>query len=98
MICGNDILALGALFEALSRGIAVPGALSITGFDDLDLASQVIPPLTTVRVPATQMGLRAAEFLIAARAGKAAIARQELEAPLILRGTTGPAPAGPGPC
>lgn len=98
VICGNDILALGALFEALSRGIAVPGALSITGFDDLDLASQVIPPLTTVRVPATQMGLRAAEFLIAARAGKAAIARQELEAPLILRGTTGPAPAGPGPC
>lgn len=93
VVCGNDILALGALFEAISRGIPVPGALSITGFDDLDLAAQAIPPLTTVRVPATQMGSRAAEFLIALRAGKSASPRQELEAPLIVRGTTGIAAA-----
>ena len=51
LVCGNDILAFGALAEAQAMGIAVPGAVSITGFDDLDLASPVTPPLTTVRVP-----------------------------------------------
>jgi LacI family transcriptional regulator len=91
VICGNDILALGALFEAVSRGMSIPKELSITGFDDLDLAAQSVPAMTSVRVPASQMGARAAECLVALRAGKEPDLRQRLEAPLIVRGTTGPA-------
>ena len=49
--------AIGALFGAQALGIAVPAALSITGYDNLPIASQVPPGLTTVDVPARQMGL-----------------------------------------
>lgn len=88
VICGNDILALGALFEALSRGIRVPEQLSITGFDDLELSSHTLPALTTVHVPAPEMGLHAADYLIAQSSGLLTPSRVELEAPLIVRGTT----------
>ena len=90
VICGNDILALGALFEARERGIAVPKSLSITGFDDLELSSHTVPALTTVHVPASEMGLKAADYLIAQISGAATLDRVEFEAPLIVRGTTAP--------
>lgn len=90
VVCGNDILAMGALFEALTRGIDVPGTLSITGFDDLELSSHIIPALTTVHVPATEMGLNAADYLIAQNIGSIAPNRVKLEAPLIVRATTAP--------
>jgi len=53
LICGTDLLAAGALAEAAARGVQVPDAISITGFDDVDYASLLTPPLTTVRVPAS---------------------------------------------
>jgi LacI family transcriptional regulator len=93
VICGNDILALGALLEANSRGMVIPAAMSITGFDDLDLASQTTPALTTVRVPAQQIGLQAADCLIALRANQPVLAKQRLEASLIIRASTGRIPA-----
>ena len=89
VICGNDVLAFAALFEARALGIAVPGALSIVGFDDLELARHVEPPLTTMQVPSTEMGRRAAEYLLARIAGEAALS-VELEVNLIVRGTTAP--------
>ncbi len=55
VICGNDILALGALAECQSVGIRVPEEISITGFDDLDISAQIIPSLTTIHVPSTEM-------------------------------------------
>jgi DNA-binding LacI/PurR family transcriptional regulator len=51
ILCGNDVLAFGALFEAQRLGIDVPGTLSIIGFDDLELSSHLNPGLTTIRVP-----------------------------------------------
>lgn len=64
VICGNDVLAAGALRRAVERGISVPGDVSITGFDDIELARLVTPKLTTVQVPHRQMGEAAAEMLI----------------------------------
>ncbi|WP_296420413.1 LacI family DNA-binding transcriptional regulator [Pseudooctadecabacter sp.] len=64
LMCGNDVLAVGALREAGRRGLRVPDDLSITGFDDIELARIVVPPLTTVHVPHRQMGGLAAETLI----------------------------------
>lgn len=62
---GNDLLALGALDTAIELGLAVPGDVAITGFDDFEFAAYTRPRLTTVSVPGYEMGLRAAETLIA---------------------------------
>lgn len=90
VICGNDVIAFGALFEARTLGVRVPDDLSIIGFDDLDLASQVDPPLTTMHVPSVRMGKGAAEYLLARLAGDNPSHVTELEASLIVRGTTSP--------
>ena len=64
VLCGNDVLAAGAIQRAAKLGIDVPGQVSITGFDDIALAQLVTPGLTTVRVPHRAMGEAAAEALI----------------------------------
>lgn len=92
LVCGNDPLAVGALLECAARGIAVPAALSITGFDDIDLAGELAPGLTTVRVPSAQIGRRAGTRLLARLAGEPVPRIEEVPAPLALRGTSGPAP------
>jgi LacI family gluconate utilization system Gnt-I transcriptional repressor len=61
---GNDALAAGALLECRRRGISVPNDLAIAGFDDVDLAQQMDPPLTTVRVPMREIGRQAGELLL----------------------------------
>lgn len=60
VMCGNDVLAVGALSRAQSLGLSVPDDISITGFDDIELARIVSPALTTVHVPHREMGHRAA--------------------------------------
>ena len=92
IVCGNDILAFGALAEANAMGFAVPHAVSVTGFDDLDLAWHVVPPLTTMRVPSAAMGRLAAEHLLARIAGRESSNTVALEVELIVRGTTAPPP------
>ena len=64
VLCGNDILAVGALRGAQDLGLSVPADLSITGFDDLEFAHLVSPGLTTVHVPHRAMGQQAARTLI----------------------------------
>ena len=93
VICGNDVLAFGALIEAQALGRRVPGDLSIAGFDDLDWASQLPPGLTTMALPASEVGQMAADFLIDSLTGTALPRAVEVEVKLILRGSTGPAPA-----
>ncbi|MBA1146481.1 LacI family DNA-binding transcriptional regulator [Ectothiorhodospiraceae bacterium WFHF3C12] len=60
----NDILAIGALFECQRRGIRVPEDLAIAGFDDVELAAQVNPGLTTVRIPRYRIGREAARMIL----------------------------------
>ena len=64
VMCGNDVLAVGAVQAAREMGIDVPGDVSITGFDDIDIATVVSPALTTVHVPHRRMGAQAAEMLL----------------------------------
>jgi len=92
IICGNDVLALGVLFECRARGVRVPQEISITGFDDLDLAANIDPPLTTIRVPAAEMGRHAAEYLLAKLEKSAVPEKTELPAALVVRETTAPPP------
>ncbi len=64
IVASNDDMAAGVLFEARERGLAVPEALSIVGFDDTPVASHTWPPLTTVRQPIVEMAQTATGLLI----------------------------------
>ena len=64
IICGQDVLALGALLEAQKQGIKVPKDLSIVGFDDLEISRHLIPSLTTIHIDAIGMWAQAANHLI----------------------------------
>lgn len=94
VMCGNDVLAAGALCAARRMGLGVPAEISITGFDDIELATVIDPPLTTVHVPHREMGRRAAEMLVEMVHGSEPEPRQvDLRAEIRMRGTLGP-PAG----
>ncbi|SCD68969.1 transcriptional regulator, LacI family [Streptomyces sp. DvalAA-14] len=74
LICDSDVLAAGACKAARGLGLDVPGDLSISGFDDLALATAIDPELTTVRLPAEAVGaagMRALLALLARRDGGA---------------------------
>ncbi len=64
VMCTTDTLAIGALAEAKAMGLRVPQDLSVTGFDDIEIASQLDPSLTTVSVPAIDIGRSAADYLL----------------------------------
>ncbi|QDG79361.1 LacI family DNA-binding transcriptional regulator [Labrenzia sp. PHM005] len=64
VMCGNDVLAVGALRAATAQNLRVPEDVAITGFDDIELASVAPIPLTTVHVPHRRMGQLAAQALI----------------------------------
>jgi LacI family transcriptional regulator len=64
IMCGNDVLAAGAMRKAHKMKLRVPKDVSITGFDDIELARIVSPALTTVHVPHRKMGREAANTLI----------------------------------
>ena len=89
VVCGNDILAFGALREAKARRIAVPSRLSVTGFDDIDLAAEWTPSLTTLHIPVAEIGRLAAERMLARLAGKDVPRSQELDVDLVVRKSSG---------
>lgn len=93
VIAGNDLLAIGVIEAAQERGLACPRDLSVVGFNDMRLASRISPPLTTVRVPEYDVGVRAAELLLAiiddpGRRPETVLISGEL----IVRGSTAPPP------
>ncbi|MFD5324397.1 LacI family DNA-binding transcriptional regulator [Streptomyces sp. NPDC127092] len=92
VICDDDILAAGVCKAARRLGLRVPEDLSVTGFDDMALATAVEPELTTVRLPAEEFGQRGMEALLAVLAGERPDPA-ELPAELVVRGSSGPAPA-----
>ena len=89
IVCGNDLLAAGVMFEAAARNIAIPGNISVIGIDNLDISGHLNPPLTTVHLPTAQLGIAAAEHLLARIEGKPFTRRQELPVALVVRGSTG---------
>lgn len=90
VMCGNDVLATGALQGAKKMGIRVPDDVSITGFDDIELASIADPALTTVHVPHREMGRRAAHMLLDIVNGSPSAQSVELQTTLCLRDSLGP--------
>ncbi len=88
--CTTDTLAIGALCECRALGVRVPEEVSVAGFSDLDIVSELDPPLSTVHIPADRIGVGIAEFLLARIAGRRGPKKIELEATMIIRGSTGP--------
>jgi len=85
----NDLMAIGALRALKEKGVAVPGQVEVIGFDDIELADLVDPPLSTVSQPALEMGARSAELLLRLIDGKAPRPKTLVLMPkLVLRGTT----------
>ncbi len=91
IIAWNDLLALGAMGEAQSRGLIVGRDVSITGFDDIPLAEYTHPPLTTVRQPAYQFGSLLAQMLIRTINNEPVDPKQVIIKPeLVVRQSSGP--------
>lgn len=64
VFCCNDLMAIGGIRAAIDRGIAVPEEISVVGFDDIRLASFVIPRLTTIHQPLDRVGQSAARIML----------------------------------
>lgn len=89
VLCGNDVIARGALEGARAAGRDVPNAVSIIGHDDIELvAQQTDPQLTTINMNLEQLGRRAAELLIAAMAGQAEEGWHTVPPKIVARGST----------
>ncbi|MDI5939248.1 MULTISPECIES: LacI family DNA-binding transcriptional regulator [unclassified Micromonospora] len=95
VVCGNDLQALGVYAAAREADLRIPDDLSVVGFDDIDQAAWLAPPLTTVRQPFGEIGATAARLALSMADGHApAQERYELNTALVVRGSTAPPRAG----
>jgi DNA-binding LacI/PurR family transcriptional regulator len=92
IVYGNDLMAIAGLSVALRYGVRVPDELSVTGFDDTELASYVNPTLTTVRTDPFGWGRTAAEALLDLIDGQPGKDIPTLPARLVTRGSTAAPP------
>ncbi|MEX3015974.1 LacI family DNA-binding transcriptional regulator [Gymnodinialimonas hymeniacidonis] len=93
VMCANDVLAVGAIKQAAKMGLSVPGDVSVTGFDDIELAQVTSPEIATVRIPHREMGRRAARSLIGLLEDGVPLESENLHTELCLRGSLGAVPA-----
>jgi len=90
----SDAMAIGAMRALRDMRLSIPGDVSVVGFDDIDLAQHVDPPLTTVHQPIRRKGEEAVRLLLTVvqRRDLAKAEHSRLETRLIIRGSTGTAP------
>jgi len=86
----SDVVALGAIGALREAGREIPRQISVVGFDDIPLAAYFDPPLTTVRLPAFELGQAAGRALLDRVAGRAIASRTLLPTELIVRSSTAP--------
>jgi LacI family transcriptional regulator len=89
----DDVSAIGAMRAFLDAGLAVPGDISVVGFDDIESAAFLNPSLTTIRQPLRRMGEIAAEVLLARLGDGEDPGTISVEPELVTRASTGPAPS-----
>ena len=94
IVAGNDLMALGCYDAFVARGVECPAQISVVGFNDMPFAAWFNPPLTTVRLPHYEIGLRAAELLLERLRDPAVEPAQvTLEPEFMVRGSTAAPPA-----
>lgn len=89
ILCGNDLIASGAVRECALRGLSVPDDVSIIGFDDIPMAAKLDPPLTTIRQDRIELG-KCGFFTLHSLINHVSISRTLLRPGLIVRGSTAP--------
>jgi alanine racemase len=95
IVCGSDLMALGAIRAVRQRGLAVPRDVSVVGYDDSPLIAFTDPPLTTVRQPVLPMASAAVRALLDEIRGQPAPRSEFVFAPeLVVRASTTTAPPG----
>jgi len=85
LICGTDLIAVGAIGACRELGLRVPEDLSITGADDVELASLVVPKLTTIHVPTFEIGVCAGRRIVDLIEGKEVSDEISLKTHLVIR-------------
>jgi LacI family transcriptional regulator len=86
LLCGNDVIAQGAIFAAHQLGMKLPIDLSVVGIGDFKGSSDIVPALTTIRIPAKRIGSLAGQRLIAGiREEEALWTREECELRVVER-------------
>jgi DNA-binding LacI/PurR family transcriptional regulator len=88
VFCDDDVIAAGVYLAARERGIRIPDDLSVVGFDDMEFARVLEPPLTTVALDADLLGSKSFELLELRLNGKRTRERVVLPAELLVRGST----------
>jgi LacI family transcriptional regulator len=91
IFCGNDYLAMGVMYELARRQVAVPQEVALIGYDDIDLASMLAVPLTTIRQPKYDLGFAATDLLLDEIVNKASHTHRQIvfRPELIVRQSTG---------
>ena len=90
VFCANDLVAVSLLQNARQAGISVPGRLSVIGFDDIDMAAFVSPPLTTMAVDKVGMGWVAVALLLhRIERAEGSITQTRSRPQLVVRGSVG---------
>ena len=95
IVFANDLMAMAGLSLAVSRGVSVPGQLSVTGYDDMEIAAHLQPSLTTVTTDVVTWGRAAATRLLEMVDGRDPTPVDLPPARLVVRASTGPAPRHP---
>ena len=90
LVALNDSMAIGALAELRSRGISVPGEMTVVGFDDMPIARDVTPALTTIRLPLAEIGARAMTLALGDWEEAGTPRQETVAAELVLRESAGP--------
>jgi DNA-binding LacI/PurR family transcriptional regulator len=91
ILCVNDFMAIGALRELQSRGLSVPGDVSVTGFDNINLSEFTNPPLTTVNVPRERIGKLVFEALVPQESRRVSSHEIVVHPEVVIRDSTAPA-------
>lgn len=94
VLAANDVLAIGAMKACQEAGLVVPEDISIVGCDSMSFGRYTTPPLTTIKIPVEEMGKRAVREIINVINDQPPAHAVELPLELLVRGSTGPAPAG----
>jgi LacI family transcriptional regulator len=94
IVAGNDLVALGVIRRLRAHGLRCPEDVSVVGFNDMPFAEDFWPPLTTIHMPLREIGAEAARLLLhGIESGEQEEATLTLPVSLVIRGSTGPAPA-----
>ena len=91
VLAANDLLALGCVDELHAQGLACPGEVSVTGYNDMPFVDRLDPPLTTLHIPREELGVQAANLLLERiRQPDMPIKQLRLEPRIVVRGSTAP--------